>query len=138
VSSVSSRSCTGSRSAGSPAVVRRVRGEQLVFGLPGNPVSALVCLVRYVVPALAAAIGARGGPGARAARGAFHVKPALWYFLPVRLQHDATAGCVAVPKRRAAQVISCHCSAPTVSSSCHPARRNTPRAGRSRSIVGDL
>ena len=31
---------------------------QTVFGLPGNPVSALVCLLRYVVPALAAMLGA--------------------------------------------------------------------------------
>ena len=31
---------------------------QAVFGLPGNPVSALVCLLRYVVPALLAASGA--------------------------------------------------------------------------------
>jgi molybdopterin molybdotransferase len=31
---------------------------QAVFGLPGNPVSILVCLVRYIVPALSAAAGA--------------------------------------------------------------------------------
>jgi molybdopterin molybdotransferase len=30
---------------------------QLVFGLPGNPVSTLVCLVRYVLPALRAMLG---------------------------------------------------------------------------------
>lgn len=29
-----------------------------VFGLPGNPIATLVCLVRYVVPALAASMGA--------------------------------------------------------------------------------
>jgi molybdopterin molybdotransferase len=28
-----------------------VRGRQLVFGLPGNPVSCLVCLHRYFLPA---------------------------------------------------------------------------------------
>jgi len=32
-----------------------------VFGLPGNPIATLVCLVRYVVPALQAAMGARPG-----------------------------------------------------------------------------
>jgi molybdopterin molybdotransferase len=30
-----------------------------VFGLPGNPIATLVCLVRYVVPALVAAMGAQ-------------------------------------------------------------------------------
>jgi len=58
-----------------------------------------VCLVRYVVPALAAAIGARATAQEHVPLGdAFYVKPALSYFLPVRLQHDAAAGCVAVPK----------------------------------------
>jgi len=33
-------------------------GGQPVFALPGNPVSTLVCLVRYVVPALARLEGA--------------------------------------------------------------------------------
>jgi len=31
---------------------------QTVFGLPGNPVSALVCLIRFVIPAIVAAAGA--------------------------------------------------------------------------------
>jgi molybdopterin molybdotransferase len=31
---------------------------QVVFGLPGNPVSTLVCLHRYVIPSLIAAAGA--------------------------------------------------------------------------------
>ena len=35
-----------------------------VFGLPGNPVSTLVCLARYVVPALAAAMGQLPVPAA--------------------------------------------------------------------------
>ncbi|HEY0340224.1 MAG TPA: molybdopterin molybdotransferase MoeA, partial [Steroidobacteraceae bacterium] len=33
-------------------------GNQAVFGLPGNPVATLVCLVRYVIPALLAAMAA--------------------------------------------------------------------------------
>ena len=32
---------------------------QAVFGLPGNPVSTLVCLIRYVIPAIAEAMGTR-------------------------------------------------------------------------------
>jgi molybdopterin molybdotransferase len=36
-----------------------VRGQTLVFGLPGNPVSALVCSVLFVLPALRALQGER-------------------------------------------------------------------------------
>jgi len=32
---------------------------QAVFGLPGNPVSTLVCLIRYVIPAIAEAMGTK-------------------------------------------------------------------------------
>jgi molybdopterin molybdotransferase len=72
---------------------------QLVFGLPGNPVSSLVCLVRYVVPALAEAIGARPAePEAVALGEPFRVKPALFFFLPVALRTDATLGRVALPR----------------------------------------
>ena len=72
---------------------------QTVFGLPGNPVSALVCLLRYVVPAL----GAMAGLPARTAEhvplgSAFKVKPALAYFLPVGLEHSPTLGQVAMPR----------------------------------------
>jgi molybdopterin molybdotransferase len=63
---------------------------QLVFGLPGNPVSSLVCLVRYVVPALATAIGASTDRPRTAELAVEHaVKPSLWFFLPVRLRNDA-------------------------------------------------
>jgi len=72
---------------------------QAVFGLPGNPVSALVCLARYVVPGLQAAAGL-AAPTAEpvALGGPFRVKPALWYFLPVRLGTSPTLGTVALPK----------------------------------------
>ena len=38
-----------------------------VFALPGNPVSTLVCLCRYVVPALYAAMGMPAAPLERVA-----------------------------------------------------------------------
>jgi len=50
-------------------VVRHRTHGQAVFGLPGNPVSTLVCLIRYVIPAIAEAMGTkralpeRPGPG---------------------------------------------------------------------------
>jgi molybdopterin molybdotransferase len=72
---------------------------QTVFGLPGNPVSALVCLLRYVVPALAAMMGAKPALAEYVPLGAaFTVKPALWYFLPVQIEHSPTLGLIAMPR----------------------------------------
>ena len=62
---------------------------QAVFGLPGNPVSTLVCLARYVIPAISAAMGTRHQAPERLALMApvtFHA--ALTYFLPVSIEHD--------------------------------------------------
>jgi molybdopterin molybdotransferase len=74
-------------------------GGQTVFGLPGNPVSALVCLLRYVVPALAALAGAPPRVVEYVPLGStFKVKPALAYFLPVGLEHSPTTGLVAMPR----------------------------------------
>jgi molybdopterin molybdotransferase len=72
---------------------------QAVYGLPGNPVSALVCLLRYVVPGLLTAIGARKVSVETVPLGAtFPVKPALWMFVPVQLDTSPTLGMVAVPR----------------------------------------
>ena len=72
---------------------------QTVFGLPGNPVSALVCLVRYVVPALAAMAGAPARVAEHIPLGsAFKVKPALTCFLPVGVEYSSTMGMVAMPR----------------------------------------
>ena len=72
---------------------------QAVFGLPGNPVSSLVCLVRYVVPGLQAAAGLAARPPEPVALGAaFRVKPPLWYFLPVQLDSNPSLGTVALPR----------------------------------------
>jgi molybdopterin molybdotransferase len=62
---------------------------QAVFGLPGNPVSTLVCLLRYVIPAVAEAM--------RSLPVALEILPLatpvsfefpLTYFLPVAVEHD--------------------------------------------------
>jgi molybdopterin molybdotransferase len=60
-------------------------GGRTVYALPGNPVSTLVCLVRYVFPGLDAAQGAGPDPvGTSSLTENFEVKPALTFFLPVK------------------------------------------------------
>ena len=62
---------------------------QAVFGLPGNPVSTLVCLIRYVVPGIAAAMGARRPhPERLALASEVVVSSPLTYFLPVAVHTD--------------------------------------------------
>lgn len=62
---------------------------QAVFGLPGNPVSTLVCLVRYVIPAIAEAMGTRRAEPERIALSTpVTFQPPLTYFLPVSVEHD--------------------------------------------------
>jgi molybdopterin molybdotransferase len=62
---------------------------QAIFGLPGNPVSTLVCLIRYVIPAIAAAMGTkRESPERYALAGAVTFETALTHFLPVTIEHD--------------------------------------------------
>jgi len=61
-----------------------------VFALPGNPVSTLVCLARYVLPALYAAMGespARA-PERIALAAPVEVRAALAFFMPVRITID--------------------------------------------------
>jgi molybdopterin molybdotransferase len=64
---------------------------QLVFGLPGNPVSTLVCLHRYVLPALRVASGmAAGRPERIALAGPVQARK-FTFFMPVELV-EGTAG----------------------------------------------
>ena len=70
-----------------------------VFALPGNPVSTLVCLVRYVLPALYAAMGVRTHDPERVAlASALQWDPALTGFMPVRLSHDEWGRAWATPR----------------------------------------
>jgi molybdopterin molybdotransferase len=63
---------------------------QAVFGLPGNPVSTLICLVRYVLPALSVTMGARVVPVERVAFAAPMSGRRMTYFMPVALVAGAT------------------------------------------------
>ena len=76
---------------GKPMWFGRAAAGSTVFALPGNPVSTLVCLTRYVIPALAAAMGATDPGGNRdkialAAPVTFNVP--LAGFIPVRVETD--------------------------------------------------
>ncbi|WP_405236588.1 molybdopterin molybdotransferase MoeA [Lentisalinibacter orientalis] len=74
------------------------RGGTLVFALPGNPVSALVCFRRYVLPALLRGAGHTGPTVETAVLGAdYAFRPPLTCFLPVRAETDADGSLVAMP-----------------------------------------
>jgi molybdopterin molybdotransferase len=69
-----------------------------VFALPGNPVSTLVCLARYVVPALFTAMGQTRSPAAKVALSEeTRVQVKLASFLPVLLENDEWGRTSAAP-----------------------------------------
>jgi molybdopterin molybdotransferase len=69
-----------------------------VFALPGNPVSAYMCLHRYVLPALAHASGIPPSPPRMAALGStVQFKPKVAYLLPVKLSSGPRAELLALP-----------------------------------------
>ena len=77
---------------GKPMAVWKVPGGPVVFGLPGNPVSALVCLHRYVIPALRQWSGeVTAAPQVRKVLGEFDRPQGLTLFLPVADCGDGTA-----------------------------------------------
>lgn len=60
-----------------------------VFALPGNPVSTLVCLSRYVLPALRTSMGqAPAEPPRISLTAPVEVKVPLAFYLPVKLRSD--------------------------------------------------
>lgn len=74
-------------------------GGQAVFGLPGNPVATLVCLIRYVIPAMTQAMGApRASPQMAALDASVGFKRNLTYFLPVSIRSDGLARAIAQPR----------------------------------------
>jgi molybdopterin molybdotransferase len=72
---------------------------QAVFGLPGNPVSTLMCLMRYVVPAVDAAMGTNAGATETVALAApiKRGRPTA-SFVPVEVHYGAQALRSAVPR----------------------------------------
>ncbi|HYM41404.1 MAG TPA: molybdopterin molybdotransferase MoeA [Steroidobacteraceae bacterium] len=73
---------------------------QMVFGLPGNPVSTLVCLIRYVVPAIASAMGAaRASPEPIALATAVKFGRSMSSFMPVTVRYEEHGLPRAEPRR---------------------------------------
>ena len=71
---------------GKPLWVGGTGDGRRVFALPGNPVSVMMCLYRYVVPFLAAAEGAAAAPVMQATLAEeVRFPPPLTLFLPVLL-----------------------------------------------------
>ena len=83
---------------GKPMGFGVTQAGQAVFALPGNPVSTLVCLARYVVPALYAAMGrVRDIPAKIAIAAPVTVDSALALFMPARVETDDWGRAWAVP-----------------------------------------
>ena len=71
---------------------------QVVFALPGNPVSTLVCCRQYVLPALFQASGRpERTPQTVVLGAAVEFRPNLTYFLPARLAFDEAGLVIAIP-----------------------------------------
>lgn len=77
---------------GKPMAVWKMPEGPVIFGLPGNPVSALVCLHRYLIPALDRWSGALpvATPRIRLS-GDFARPPGLTLFLPVVAESNGSA-----------------------------------------------
>jgi molybdopterin molybdotransferase len=74
------------------------RQGQVVFALPGNPVSALVCATRYLLPALQSAIGLVADTATKVClERTLDTSTALTLFVPVRVHHDASGRAMATP-----------------------------------------
>jgi molybdopterin molybdotransferase len=70
-----------------------------IFALPGNPVSTLLCMTRYVVPALSAMLGLRPPPAEYALLGEAVSGPKnMSYFVPVILNWSGGAIESALPR----------------------------------------
>jgi molybdopterin molybdotransferase len=72
-----------------------------VYALPGNPVSTLMCLVRYVLAGLAAAQqGPRGRLATLTLAHDFEVKPALTLFVPAIVSRESSTHTVRLTPTR--------------------------------------
>ncbi|MGD8977171.1 MAG: molybdopterin molybdotransferase MoeA [Gammaproteobacteria bacterium] len=83
---------------GKPMWFGTTAAGKAVFALPGNPVSALTCLHRYVIPAIRRAMGGGDPPLRRATLAApYDFEPELCCFLPVKIGYDRDGRVMAEP-----------------------------------------
>jgi molybdopterin molybdotransferase len=72
--------------------------QQVVFALPGNPVSTIICCRHYVIPALAHSSGAAArNPEFATLAQDVAFRPRLTCFLPTRLVSNAAGTVLAMP-----------------------------------------
>ncbi len=84
---------------GKPMLFAVSRSGKLIFALPGNPVSTLVCMTRYVLPALRAAAGERAATVERAVlAGNVSNSTDLTLFIPVVLASSDSGQLLAEPR----------------------------------------
>ncbi len=73
---------------GKPFWFGKSPGGKVVFALPGNPVTVLVCLHRYILPQLERSLGVRNPRSINVVLGEdFSFSRSLTYFLPVRVEN---------------------------------------------------
>lgn len=76
-----------SQRPGKPFWFGALADKAVIFALPGNPVSAFMCACRYLLPFLRSSLAESGrGPEMAMLMEKVTFKPALTYFLPVRLE----------------------------------------------------
>lgn len=80
---------------GRPMGLWQGAGGALIFALPGNPVSTIVGVHRYVRPCLLKQVGFRKRPPSVRTRGKFSSHPTLTLFRPARIDTDGAV--VSVP-----------------------------------------
>jgi molybdopterin molybdotransferase len=73
------------------------KNDQLVFAFPGNPVSSFVCFIRYFKPWFYATQGLKHPDQFAQLSQNFEFKPALSYFLQVRLKNEGATN-MAIPE----------------------------------------
>ena len=83
---------------GKPFWYGNITAGPTIFALPGNPLSTLVCFHRYVKPALDIMFGlSNSGTDWISLSQSFTFKPALTYFLPVRVDRRQEGLLSAIP-----------------------------------------
>lgn len=77
---------------GKPMLFARISDQKFIFGLPGNPVSAFICLYRYVLPYLFKILGREGKGAERAVlNNEINNLTEFTQFIPVKLSLNTGA-----------------------------------------------